>query len=130
MKVLLSADWYEFKLRKELAEYVCNHPDEFEGLKYEIGKDFNVDILVNGYVNFYYSNDRNLRTNSNLIALCEKENFPEYVVVELPDNVTDWQLDISNADEGIPYERIIYVLDGKIHWLGACDAVSYKVFDA
>lgn len=116
MKALLSADWCEFNLRKELAEYICNHPDEFEGLKDEFGNDFNVDTLVNGYVSCYISNDRDLRTNSNLIALCEKENFPEYVVVELPDKVTDWQLDISNTDEGIPYERIVYVLDGKLKW--------------
>lgn len=117
MKVLLSADWYEFKLRKELAEYVCNHPDEFEGFKDEFGKNFNVNRLVVEPIGYYYSKyDHVLRTNSNLIALCEKENFPEYVVVELPDNVTDWKLDISNADRGIPYERIVYVLDGKLKW--------------
>lgn len=60
--------------------------------------------------------DLNHRTNDKLISLIEseggvvKDDFSEVVITEIPDEATDWMI---NDYDGL--ERIIYVLDGKLH---------------
>ena len=123
MKVLLSKIWWdEFELKKELAEYICNHPDEFEGFAEDLEclscrYDHNacVDCLTGTCPN-HYSWNSELRTNKNIIELCESKNFPEYTIINIPDDVTDWVLETINNDMGETYERIIYVVDGKLNW--------------
>ena len=56
------------------------------------------------------------RTNSDLIALIESgedvnDRCANLVVVELPDNCTDYYIDEYDG-----LESVIYVVDGKLHW--------------
>lgn len=58
------------------------------------------------------------RTNPNAIRIVEELGSravsgpsSNIEVVEIPDNVTDWQI---NEYDGA--ESVIYVVDGKIHW--------------
>lgn len=63
-------------------------------------------------------NENEIRTNPELIAMIEAgEDVDGYCaeleVVEIPDNATDYHL---GEYDGM--ESIIYVLDGKLHWVG------------
>lgn len=56
------------------------------------------------------------RTNPDLIALIESgedvnDRCANLVVVELPDNCTDYYIDEYDG-----FESVIYVVDGKLHW--------------
>lgn len=56
------------------------------------------------------------RTNPDLIALIESgedvnDRCANLVVVELPDNCTDYYIDEYDG-----LESVIYVVDGKLHW--------------
>jgi hypothetical protein len=53
-----------------------------------------------------YENDR---SNLELVALVENNHIGDLVVVEIPDNATDW-----NIEEYDGLETVIYVLDGRI----------------
>ncbi len=66
----------------------------------------------------YWGEDEDARMDSRLVALVEKD--PEkasgwcskLAVVEIPDEATDYHLDEYDG-----FEDIIYVLDGKLHWV-------------
>lgn len=58
------------------------------------------------------------RTNPDLIALIESgedvnDRCANLVVVELPDDCTDYYIDEYDG-----LESVIYVVDGKLHWAG------------
>ena len=66
----------------------------------------------------YATNDWATRTDPQVIAAVEADaeaaaynDCAELEVAEIPDNVTDW--DIQDYDG---YETLIYVVDGKIHY--------------
>lgn len=69
----------------------------------------------------------NLRTNSYFISLVEHDSewasdqYAELTVVDIPDDVTDWE--IENYDG---METVIYVRNGKIHHV---DPNAYNDFD-
>lgn len=57
------------------------------------------------------------RTDPRLIKMMEdnpyetQDYYSNLVVVEIPDEASDWQLVSSSF-----YERIVYVVDGKLYW--------------
>ena len=55
-----------------------------------------------------YENDR---TNPVLVAVVENNHIGDLVVVEIPDEATDW---VINEYDGL--ETVIYVLNGKIYY--------------
>ena len=56
-----------------------------------------------------YKNDR---TNPVLVAVVENNHIGDLVVVEIPDEATDW---VINEYDGL--ETVIYVLNGKIYYV-------------
>lgn len=58
------------------------------------------------------------RTDARLVEMVEKDadmvraRYTELAVVELPDEVTDYHI---NEYDG--FESIVYVVDGKLHWM-------------
>jgi len=64
--------------------------------------------------------DTDLRTNPTLIDFIEKypnkadEDYADLIVVTIPDNATDWELDEYDG-----WETLRYVADGKIHYAEA-----------
>jgi hypothetical protein len=68
------------------------------------------------YKNFVIEH-RDDRTNAELVEFVETHPHEcgDLCVVEIPDTATDW--DINEYDG---FERIIYVLDGKLHYAGTC----------
>lgn len=57
-----------------------------------------------------------IRTNPDLIALIESgkdvnDRYANLVVVEFPDDCTDYYIDEYDG-----LESVIYVVDGKLHW--------------
>lgn len=59
-----------------------------------------------------------IRFDPNLIALVESgedinDDDSDLAVVEIPDNATDWFIDEYDGSE-----QIIYVVDGRLHWVG------------
>lgn len=63
-----------------------------------------------------YPLDEDIRTDPRLVDMVERDapaasgDCAKLVVVEIPDNTTDWEL---NEYDG--YESITYVVNGKIH---------------
>jgi hypothetical protein len=53
-----------------------------------------------------YENDR---SNLELVALVENNHIGDLVVVEIPDNATDWTIEEYDG-----LETVIYVLNGRI----------------
>lgn len=88
-------------------------------MKIVINSAFGGFYLPKGFVKLQglescYDYDEDLRESDALISYIE-ENGPEdsdLEVVEIPDNVTDWQI---HEYDGL--ESIICVIDGKIVWL-------------
>ena len=66
----------------------------------------------------YWGDDEDARKDSRLIELVEMNSekasgyCAKLVVVEIPDEATDYYLDEFDG-----MEDIIYVLDGKLHWV-------------
>ena len=56
------------------------------------------------------------RTDERLIKYVEENgvetDYGRLVVVEIPDNCSDWEIDDNNG-----WERVIYVVDGKLHFV-------------
>ena len=88
-------------------------------MKVVINSAFGGFCLPKGFVEQYdleshWDFDGNTRTSAELISYIE-EHGPEDTdleVVEVPDNVTDWEI---HEYDGM--ESIICVIDGKIVWL-------------
>ena len=62
--------------------------------------------------------EETIRFDPNLIALVESgedinDDYSDLAVVEIPDNATDWFIDEYDGSE-----QIIYVVDGRLHWVG------------
>lgn len=63
------------------------------------------------------NNNMKIRTDPRFIKMMEDnpyetaDYYTNLVVVEIPDEVSDWQLVSSKF-----YERIVYVVDGKLYW--------------
>lgn len=63
-----------------------------------------------------YPLDDDIRTDPRLVDMVEQDSkgtsgyCAKLIVVEIPDNATDWEFDECDG-----YESIIYVVDGKIH---------------
>ena len=87
MKVVLNRNWGGFSLGKQFVEHY--------GLEDE------------------YDFDKLSRRDPSLVDWVEKypEDNPDLKVIEIPDDVTDWQI---HDYDGM--ESIIAVIDGKIHW--------------
>lgn len=66
----------------------------------------------------YWGEDEDSRKDSRLVAMVEKDSEmasgrnAKLAVVEIPDEATDYHLDEYDG-----FEDIIYVLDGKLHWV-------------
>lgn len=78
-------------------------------VKYEIA-----DALTG---NVFSAHDDELRTNQALIKMIEEgkdvgQSFSKLVVVNIPDNATDYYIDEYDG-----LETIIYVMDGKLHFI-------------
>ena len=61
--------------------------------------------------------EKELRYNSELISLIEagekvSATYSDLKVIELPDNCTDYHIDEYDG-----LEDIVYVVDGKLHWM-------------
>lgn len=56
------------------------------------------------------------RTDAELVEFVETHPHErgDLCVVEIPDTATDWDIDEYDG-----FERVIYVLDGKLHYAGA-----------
>jgi len=92
-------------------------------MKYIINNDyggFGVDNEVLEMLGLEKLYDRDLRTNPTLIDFIEKNPhkadapYADLVVVTIPDNATDWELDEYDG-----WEALRYVVDGKIHYAEA-----------
>lgn len=59
----------------------------------------------------FYDDDMKIRTNPVFIDWVAKNNTGALEVVELPNTATDYYI---TEYDGM--ERLLYVLDGKIHW--------------
>lgn len=123
MKVILGAK-YEFEFDESMAEYIYINLDKFPEFvsatykatsadrkpQYFIDEcDLAMDIPEDQANDFWKS----VRTNKDLIAIAETDK--NYRVLDIPDNVSDWQVDVE-YDSLVCCESIIYVLDGKIHF--------------
>ena len=64
------------------------------------------------------ADEKTIRFDPNLITLIESgedinDDYSDLVVVEIPDNATDWFIDEYDGSE-----EIICVVDGMLHWVG------------
>lgn len=82
-----------------------------------LNRDFGGFSLPKGFVEQEKLSDRYAdvsRTSEKLIRYIKEHGSEDsdLEVIEIPDNVTDWQI---HEYDGL--ESIICVIDGKIHWL-------------
>ena len=87
-------------------------------MKIVINGDFGgYGLDVTKQYKYFVIEHRDDRTNAELVEFVETNPHEcgDLCVVEIPYTATDWDI---NEYDGL--ERIIYVLDGKLHYAGTC----------